>query len=97
MLNIPEECRFRVNNMGELGAVLSVLESNGYHWNGGTLPTKLAQFSAYGLHIYKGHMIMRSIDRDSYDAEPVFPEIDINCILNGDFSASVSQTIFTLF
>lgn len=97
MFRIPEECRFRVRDREELEAVLTVLEDNGYHWNGGLLPTKLIPSGTYALHIYKGRRIMRSTSKSNYEDSPVFPEIDVSLILNGGASLGVSQRLAALF
>lgn len=98
MLNIPEECRFRVANMDELRAVLEVLEANGYRWGSDVLPTHFIPNNVYGLHIYKGRRILKSHDVAGYDTDPVYPEISINVLLNsGNSVAKVSQNIFALF
>lgn len=97
MLDIPTDCKFRVN-ADNIKRALDILRWNGYRWISGR---KLElrgdfQYTTIGLYLTRGR-VMRCIDAESYQSVRTHNEIDISQLFASVKTADVSEDILSLF
>ena len=97
MLDIPTDCKFRVD-ADNIKRALDILRCNGYRWISGR---KLElrgdfQYTTIGLYLTHGR-IMRCTDEEGYQSVRARNEMSISQLFASVKTADVSEDVLSLF
>jgi hypothetical protein len=98
MLDIPTDCKFRVD-ADNIKRALDILRRNGYRWISGR---KLElrgdfQYTTIGLYLTHYGRVMRCIDEEGYQSVRARNEMSISQLFASEKPADISEYILSLF